>query len=99
VNYVIVIRDIAKADLREACEWYDDKRPGLGNDLIACVEDTLNKLRRWPDLGLVVHKKLRRAPVRRFPYGVFYVLDGQDISVVGIIHGRRSPQFWKKRLP
>lgn len=99
MSFKIVIRDAAKADLREACEWYDEKRPGLSKDLIACVEETLSKLSKWPNLGIVVYKQLRRAPVHRFPYGVFYVVSEHEISVVGIIHGRRSPRLWKKRLP
>jgi toxin ParE1/3/4 len=40
---------------------------------------------------------MRRARVRRFPYGVFYLVTDSTIVVVGVLHGRRSPRQWKSR--
>jgi plasmid stabilization system protein ParE len=30
-------------------------------------------------------------------YGIFYVLDGQTIRVIAILHHARSPDHWKRR--
>ena len=46
----------------------------------------------------LVYKQLRRANVRRFPYGVFYQIKDKSIIVVAILHARRAPRHWKSRL-
>ena len=48
--------------------------------------------------GIVVHKQMRRANVQRIPYGVFYLVEPQQIIVVAVLHGRRAPRQWKSRL-
>jgi len=99
VTASIIIRPAAEADIQEARDWYERKRPGLGVTFVTRVDEGLDKLRRSPDLGILVHKQLRRLAVDRFPYGIFYVIEGQRIIVVGVIHGRRAPRHWKRRLP
>jgi hypothetical protein len=67
----LVLRLDAQLDLEEALEWYQQKRDGLGKDFIARVGEVMEKLRQEPDLGIVVWRQLRRANVKRFPYGGF----------------------------
>jgi toxin ParE1/3/4 len=51
-----------------------------------------------PNQYPVVHRNVRRALVRRFPYGVFYVVEGQRIVVLAVFHGSRDPSQWKSRV-
>jgi len=44
-----------------------------------------------------VHGEVRRALVRRFPYGVFYVVEGQALLVLAVAHVRRQPAYWLAR--
>jgi hypothetical protein len=67
----LVLRLDAQLDLEEGLEWYQQKRDGLGKDFIARVGEVMEKLRQEPDLGIVVWRQLRRANVKRFPYGGF----------------------------
>jgi plasmid stabilization system protein ParE len=95
----LIIRHAAEEDLTEAAAWYDSARAGLGQEYLDCVQDAFDRLARQPDLGIVVHKQMRRMSVRRFPYGVFYVSYPDRIEVVAVMHARRSPRRWKKRYP
>jgi plasmid stabilization system protein ParE len=36
--------------------------------------------------------------MKRFPYIIFYEARGDTLIIVGIIHGRRDPVLWKRRL-
>jgi plasmid stabilization system protein ParE len=98
VTRKIIVRLAAEEDLDEASSWYEKQRVGLGKEFLASVDETLKKLRQRPDFGITVHKQLRRANVRRFPYGVFYQVSEDRIIVVGVLHGRRAPRQWKSRL-
>ena len=35
---------------------------------------------------------MRRAVLRRFPYGLFYVVDGEQVNVLGCLDLRRDPR-------
>ncbi len=97
MSYTFVIRPEAEADLADAQRWYEERREGLGDDFLLCIEETLDRIRRNPEIYPLVHKDARRATVRRFPYGVFYRAIGRDIIVLGVFHGRRDPRSWQSR--
>jgi hypothetical protein len=50
-----------------------------------------------PERFPVVHGRLRRRLLQRFPYGVYFKVYAQTINVVGVIHGHRHPDVWLKR--
>jgi toxin ParE1/3/4 len=44
-----------------------------------------------------VDDSIRRAALHRFPYGIFYLVDGDTIRVLAILHRARSPEHWRRR--
>jgi plasmid stabilization system protein ParE len=85
----------ADADLKEARAWYDNVRSDLGERFAYAVEDTVETISEGPLQFPVVHRKLRRAGVRRFPYGIFFQVEESRVVVMACLHGRRDPQRWK----
>lgn len=88
-----------ECDVDEAYAWYERQRPGLGEELLSCIEAALESIRRDPKLNPVVHDGYRRKLVRRFPYAIFYEQAGIVVTVFGIIHTSRDPRRWLDRLP
>lgn len=71
---------------------------GLGEDFLAALRSTLDRVVTHPEAFAVVHRATRRALVpRRFPYGLFYRIYGDTIVVVACMHAKRSPQRWRRR--
>ncbi len=95
----IHFRPEARAELVEAWAWYEEQRPGLGDDLVACVEAAISKAARQPEAYAHVYEGVRRVLVRRFPYGVFYVVEDGELLVLAVAHARRRPNFWRDRAP
>ena len=93
----LIIRPEAEAELLEAIDWYESRGPGLGADLLRCVDACLERIRRHPEAHPVVHRSTRMAIVRRFPYLVLYRTMEDDISVIAIFHAKRNPMIWRKR--
>ena len=93
-----VFRPEARAELALAWAWYEEKRVGLGDELVVCAEAAIAGASRDPDLHRRVRGEVRRALVRRFPYGVFFVADDEERLVLAIAHDRRSPGYWEARL-
>ena len=97
----LLIRPEAEAELAEAYGWYESQRPGLGDELLRAVEAKLAAVCRTPEAFAPVHRRVRRALIRRFPYGVFYTIDrdGQRVVVLAVMHMHRDPQQWQRRAP
>lgn len=45
----------------------------------------------------MIHREVRRALIRRFPYAIFYVVSDEIVTILGIFHCRRNPRAWKSR--
>jgi toxin ParE1/3/4 len=87
---------IARADFREAADYYREIGPELANGWVDAVERRLIDIGRQPRLGSPRFAEtlsvvgLRHKAVARFPYLVFYVETENDIIVVRILHERRD---------
>jgi toxin ParE1/3/4 len=93
----LIIRREAEAELAAAFGWYENQRKGLGVDLVLSVEATLDEIRRRPGSFPIVYGQVRRALLKRFPYGVYFVIGASETSVIAIFHARRNPAIWKQR--
>jgi toxin ParE1/3/4 len=45
----------------------------------------------------VLYKDIRRALLRRFPYGIFYLVEPEQIVILACFHARRHPKQWQRR--
>jgi len=51
----------------------------------------LPEISRSPLACAVVSGRYRRGLLRRFPYSIYYVVEGDSILVVGLFHSARRP--------
>ena len=89
----------AEQDAQEAYDWYENRRVGLGEDFLSCVDASIQQICRAPEQFAKVHENYRRAAVRRFPYAVFFEFMGDTVTVFCIFHTSRDPAKWRARLP
>ena len=93
----VLFRPEAEGELIEAIDWYEVRSPGLGADLLRCVDACVERILRQPESYPVVHRKTRMALVRRFPYLLLYRITDEGISVVAVFHAKRDPKIWQAR--
>lgn len=93
----VIISPEAEADLTQAYQWYEEQVEGLGSEFLLCVEACIQSIARSPKIYQKVHKNIRRALVRRFPYGIFFIEEANHIRLVAVFHARRAPATWQKR--
>ena len=87
----------ANKDLLEARAWYANIRTELAERFALAVEATVHALAQRPLQFPIVHRTIRRAGVRRFPYGLFFEVQDHRIVVIACFHGRRNPIRWQAR--
>ena len=88
----------AQADIREARAWYEEIRLELGEQFLAAVREILKAVETAPLRFPRVKGEVRRAPLRRFPYALFYITDIERTTVLACFHARRDPKLWQARL-
>ena len=94
----VIVRPAAAADIEQAYEWYEQQRPGLGEEFLMAIRSTLDRVVEQPEAFAVIHRATRRALVpQRFPYGLFYRTYGDTIIVVACMHAKRDPRRWQRR--
>jgi toxin ParE1/3/4 len=92
-----IFHEEAKAELKEAVTWYDNKCRGLGlrfaEDMSRAVRCIQEDPQRWP----VKIDKMRRYLMKRFPYAVVYMETEKHIWIVAVAHLKRKPDYWTGR--
>jgi len=96
-SYRLLIRPEAESDLAAAYSWYEGKDAGLGEEFLRTVEASLLGVQKNPQTHQKIYKEVRRALTKRFPYGIFYLIDNDTVSVLGVLHARRDPAVIKAR--
>lgn len=87
IFYALEVAD----DLDVAREWYESRAAGLGEDFLRMVYVVFNELAEFPEQYEAVYGPYRRALLRRFPYGVYYVAAKDTLTVYGVFHLSRDP--------
>lgn len=87
----------ARAETNAAFRWYENQRRGAGEEFVLAVEETLERIVELPLSFPLVDEDIRRAAVHRFPFGVFFSVAEERITVIAIFHAKRNPQEWQDR--
>lgn len=93
----VSIRQEAEIDIEETAIWYEEQRQGLGHEFLDEVLSLCQTISERPAMYPVVHRSTRRALIRRFPFGVYYRIEDEQIIVVAVMHGSRHPRKWRQR--
>ena len=95
----LIVAPEAEQDLAEAYGWYEERRAGLGEEFLSCIDACIAAICRTPEMHAVIYENYRRALPRRFPYAVFYEYADGIVTVCCVFHTSRDPEKWIKRLP
>lgn len=92
---------LARQEVREAFLWYEEQRPGLGEDFLELLELALDSgahLKIPAGEPGASHPHYRRVLLKRFPYTLILEV-GPDAEpfVLAVMHQRRRPGYWLKR--
>jgi toxin ParE1/3/4 len=87
----------AEREALKAARWYEREAAGLGRAFLESVEQALLAVEENPYQSPELYRDIRRALVKRFPYGVFFRIRPQEVRVLAILHLARDPERWRGR--
>lgn len=94
----LVFHPVVGGEIEDAYNWYEQQQVGLGDEFLAALDEAFRRLQEAPEMHQVVHRDVRRAMPRRFPYGIFYRVHADRVEVIAVHHGRRDPRSWRSRV-
>jgi hypothetical protein len=94
----IIVRPDVWIDIESAIDWYDHEISGLGQRFYQSFEQATIKIVANPYYYSFITKKVRRCPVKKFPYSVLYLVEEDNIYLLAVIHRRRSNAYIRKRI-
>lgn len=87
----------AEADYEAALAWYLTRSARAADGFEAAVERARNFLAAFPEACPLCNDRHRFCALRRYPYGLIYRVDGDQVRVVAVAHDRQLPGYWVGR--
>lgn len=87
----------AQDDLVEGFGFYERQREGLGGYFLECLFSDIESLQLYARIHLKVFG-FHRLLSKRFPYAVYYGLEGGTIRVWAVLDCRQNPETIRRRL-
>jgi plasmid stabilization system protein ParE len=88
----------AEAEFVQAIEYYEECEAGLGYDFAVEVYSAIERTMAYPKAWPIIEEDIRRSLVRRFPYGILYAEEDEELFIVAVMHLHRDPDYWKHRI-
>ncbi len=90
MSWRVIIRPNAEVDLQDARSWYESQRAGLGDELLVEVRHAVRLLEEQSERRPVYYNGFRRLITHRYPYKIFYRVEGDCVIVFRILHAKRD---------
>ena len=75
----------------------EERGIGLGRELLQEIRRVTALICELPNIGESLDSRHRRFPLRRFPFGLIYRVDGDFLRIVAFAHRRQRPGYWRGR--
>ena len=94
----IRLSSLAERQLLEGHRFYESRAEGLGNYFLDSIMADVDSLRIHAGVHVVLFGSYHRLLARRFPYSVYYRIEGKEIGVYAIFDNRRNPEQIRRHL-
>jgi plasmid stabilization system protein ParE len=91
--YNLVIKPRAILMTKDAYDWYEKQKAGLGEDFLKELDSVYHKLEYHPEYFGKVKKNFRQAALKRFPFVIVYEIIKTEIVIFAVFHTSRNPIY------
>ena len=88
----------AEDELNLSVDYYENCSKGLGAEFAVEIYSTIQRIIENHRACVVLGDDVRRSLTKRFPYGVLYTIDSNQIFILAVMNLHRDPDYWKNRF-
>ena len=97
-EYRLEATPAVELDIEAAFEWYEREEFRLGFEFLDDLRDAYVRILNHPLAYQSLRSGIRRALTRRFPYAIFFSIQGEVIVILAVLHTARDPEEWQRRI-
>jgi len=99
MTYSYELTSEASEDVFESYLWYEKQKLGLGEEFLEELDRCKESILLNPETYQIIYEgRVRRFLVKRFPFIILYLLEGDKVIVLSVFNTNQSPKKWKKRF-
>lgn len=95
--YKLITTPETENDIEQAVEYYSQIRKGLAKQFLTELKAVKKYIVKHPEKMQVRYKKRRIALLKKFPYGVHFVMKDDSITLIGVFSTHDNPDKWLDR--
>jgi len=88
----------ATAEFDAAIDWYFERSPQAAEDFVYEVDRAIARIAENPSRWTEYLYGARKYLLQHFPYVIVYLVQGDQLQIVAVAHGRRRPGYWRERV-
>lgn len=88
----------AEQQLKAGFRFYEHQSPGLGDYFLDSLMADIESLRVHAGVHAVFFGGYHRLLAKRFPYSLYYRIEGDAVLIYAILDNRRNPKWIRERL-
>ncbi len=88
----------AEQEMLDAAQYYESQTEHLGEAFLVKVDSAVRDIAKYPGRWPVIRFDVRRRLVHRFPYGILYRIDPNEVVILAVAHLHRHPNYWISRI-
>lgn len=97
-KYNILLKEEAKADIKEAYDYYENQSKNLGYYFILDIENTLKDIQKAPRGYTSKYKPYRKIPLSIFPFIIMYELVDKTALIYLVFNTNQDSKKLMKKL-
>jgi plasmid stabilization system protein ParE len=98
IVYAIEAEPAVEADVEAAFDWFEGEESGLGFEFLEELRAAYHLILAHPCGYQDLRSGIRRALTRRFPYAVYFSVEGETVVIVAVLRTARDPAEWQRRI-
>ena len=89
----------AEREIADVTVLLDAHDPVLGSDFLHVTRAAIEQINTFPFSAPVIHATIRKKVLGRFPYIIYYYVEGDVLFVMAVAHQKQAPLYWYGRGP
>jgi len=90
MSYRVNVRPRAKRQILDAARYLESKREHSGIAFYDQIDEVMSLLADHPEVYPVVEGPYRRAPIKKYPYSLYYSIEKRKVIVEAVWHQSRN---------
>lgn len=98
MEFNLIVKPEAQDDIKDSLDWYIEQGENLPAKFLERLDESLTKIQKNPKHYQKRYGEVRIVFLKKFPYGIYYTIEENNIFVHAVFHNKQNPKTAKSRV-